>query len=410
MSEAWFVLVESNTTGTGRDFAVAARRQGLRPVLFARDPRRYPYAAELNLPVVELETADPDAVEAACRQLAPPGLVGIASSSEYFVWTAAVVARRLGLRAQNPEAIAVCRDKSAQRRRLRDAGVPVPDFAHCDTAAEAAAAARALGGPVVLKPVFGSGSEGVRRCANVGAARWWAVRLLADRHRFRAGGLLVEREVCGPEFSVEIIDGEPVGITRKHLGQPPYFVETGHDYPAVLPAAEAEALRGTAVRALRAVGHVVGPAHVELRQDVRTGTPTVIEINPRLPGGLIPRLVRHATGRDLIDEVVAAAAGSGAAEPAPGVGFAAIRFLLPHREGTVAEVSGLDRARDLPGVVEACCTLEPGSDIRFAYSFTDRRGHVIGVGQQAVDAIAATERALAEVRLTYTDEVAAATA
>jgi lysylphosphatidylglycerol synthetase-like protein (DUF2156 family) len=51
MTGPWFALVESNTTGTGRDFAEAARAHGLRPVLLARSPERYPYAAELGLDV-----------------------------------------------------------------------------------------------------------------------------------------------------------------------------------------------------------------------------------------------------------------------------------------------------------------------------------------------------------------------
>jgi len=394
----WFVLVESNTTGTGRDFAVAARQRGLRPVLLARDPRRYAYAAELDLPVREVNTADPDAVAAICRSLGP---AGIASSSEYFVGTAAVVAQRLGLPAQSPTAIGLCRDKAAQRRRLRQAGVPVPDFVACDTAEEAGAAAGALGGPVVVKPVSGSGSAGVRRCANPGAARWWAARLLADRRRFPAGRLLVEREVRGAEYSVEIIDGVPVGVTRKHLGRAPYFVETGHDHPARVP--EAAALSETAVLAVRAVGHLVGPAHVELRLD--GGEPTVIEINPRLAGGLIPRLVHHATGRDMIDEVVAAAAGLPVVAAAAAGRFASIRFLLPHRQGMVADVSGLDRARDMPGVVDVRCTLEPGTDVRFTHSFTDRAGHVLCVAGRAADAVAVAESALAEFRITYADEV-----
>ena len=45
MTEAWLVLVESNTTGSGRLFCSCARRLGLRPVLLARDPARYPYVA-----------------------------------------------------------------------------------------------------------------------------------------------------------------------------------------------------------------------------------------------------------------------------------------------------------------------------------------------------------------------------
>ena len=43
MTGGWLALVESNTTGSGRLFCSCARRLGLRPVLIARDPDRYPY-------------------------------------------------------------------------------------------------------------------------------------------------------------------------------------------------------------------------------------------------------------------------------------------------------------------------------------------------------------------------------
>jgi biotin carboxylase len=210
----------------------------------------------------------------------------------------------------------------------------------------------------------------------------------------------VEREVPGPEFSVEIIDGKPVGVTRKHLGRAPYFVETGHDFPAPLPSGDATALCEAAVLAVHAVGHLTGPAHVELRVPPG-GAPTVIEINPRLAGGLIPRLVRHATGRDLVDEVVAGAAGLPVAE-APAAGwFASIRFLLPARQGLVTEVTGLERAWALPGVAEAHCGLEPGADVRLRNSFVDRKGHVIATAERAEEAAAIAERALAEIRIGY---------
>lgn len=393
---AWFVLVESNTTGTGRDFAVAARRHGLRPVLLTATPDKYDYITELDLDVRLVDTADSAAVSTACRKL-DGRLAGIASSSEYFVATAAQVAAELGLRAQNAAAIGRCRNKAQQRWWLHAAGVPVPGFVSCTTPAQAAAAAQ--GGPVVVKPVYGSGSIGVRRCADPGAAFGWAQRLLTGS----ATEILVEREVTGPEFSVEIIDGEPVGVTRKHVGATPYFVETGHDYPAPVPAADIAALETVAVQSVRAIGHTVGPAHVELRLPPGE-PPTIIEINPRLAGGLIPRLVRYATGRDLVDETVAGAAGLAATEPVPGNGFAAIRFLIPPRDGEITAVTGISAARELPGVVEAECRLSPGDRVTIEHSFVDRKGHVIGTGARAADAIAAADRGIAEIRISFHDE------
>ncbi|MEU4062611.1 hypothetical protein AB0F25_09270 [Streptomyces wedmorensis] len=64
-TDAPLLLVESNTTGTGRQFAQRARACGAEPVLPATDPARYPYAAEDGLRTVVVDTADGDALWAA---------------------------------------------------------------------------------------------------------------------------------------------------------------------------------------------------------------------------------------------------------------------------------------------------------------------------------------------------------
>jgi biotin carboxylase len=389
VSAGRLALVESNTTGTGRDFAVAARRLGLRPVLLTKGERHYPYAAELDLDVLPVDTASAEAVRTACAAL--PGLRGVTSSSEYFIGVAAAVARDLGLPGVDPDGIAVCRDKVAARERLGHLGAP--DFAGCRTPADAVAAARAFG-PVVVKPGRGSGSCGVRACADPEEAGRWAARLLADG----AAEVLVEREITGPEFSVEVLAGELVGVTAKHLGPKPHFVEHGHDFPAPVPRSTSAALGSAALAALEACDLPDGTAHVEFRW--ADGRPWLIEVNPRLAGGLIPRLVRHASGRDLVAEVVAHAAGLAPPSPsAPAApAHASIRFLVPPA-GVVTSVSGVDDARRAPGVTEAVCTATPGERLTPDHSFTDRRGHVIAVGATAAQAIARAGSAHARIRI-----------
>lgn len=67
---AWFAFLESNTTGTGREFCAAARARGLRPVLLTRDPDRYPYVVEDGIDTQVLDSADPVAVLDRCAELA----------------------------------------------------------------------------------------------------------------------------------------------------------------------------------------------------------------------------------------------------------------------------------------------------------------------------------------------------
>ncbi|MFL1378423.1 hypothetical protein ACJOT4_13795, partial [Nocardiopsis sp. frass4] len=66
------VLVESNTTGSGRAFCAAARDRGIEPVLLSRDPDRYPYVARDGVTAITVDTTDLAAVLRACRGLPGP--------------------------------------------------------------------------------------------------------------------------------------------------------------------------------------------------------------------------------------------------------------------------------------------------------------------------------------------------
>ncbi|MGW1927066.1 glycosyltransferase, partial [Streptomyces massasporeus] len=122
MTTPLLLLVESNTTGTGRQFAARARDLGAVPVLLSADPARYPYAAEDGLRTVVVDTADDDALWFAVTGLAAAAPVaGVLSSSEYYVATAAGLAARLGLPALLD---AVTTVTEADARAYRELGLP----------------------------------------------------------------------------------------------------------------------------------------------------------------------------------------------------------------------------------------------------------------------------------------------
>lgn len=394
----WFVLVESNTTGTGRLFCAAARRMGLRPIMFARDPARYPYVAADAIDSRVVDTVKPDAVREACAQL-DGEIAGVTSSSEYFIAIASEVARELHLPHADPDAIGQCRDKYAQRVRLCKAGLPGPAFAAACTPDEAVDAAERIGLPVVVKPVAGSGSIAVRLCADRDNVHDAASRILdtdpAELALPPQHAVVIEQYLSGTEYSVETMDDRVVGITAKHLGPEPHFVEIGHDFPAPLSDDDRDAIADTAVEALRALGLGWGPAHVELRYT--DDGPRIIEVNPRLAGGMIPRLVEEATGVDLIAHVVARAAG-GPSPSGPTRDLAAsIRFLVAERGGHLAEIAGVERARRLPSIAEVGLVGAPARDIELRHSFQDRLAYVIASDGDSSVAARAADAALREL-------------
>ncbi|HKY77843.1 MAG TPA: ATP-grasp domain-containing protein [Acidimicrobiia bacterium] len=426
-------MVESNTTGTGRKFAVAARARGLRPVLLTTRPERYPWVEEDDVDVAWADTTDPACVADVARAVASgPGaegahLAGVVTSSEYFVAVAARAAVRLGLPGADPGAVERCRDKRRQRAALVASGVAVPAHSPATTPEDAVAAASAIGFPVVVKPADGTGSRGVRLCCNAAEVRDHTAALLARRHDERGrpttGAVLVEEYVDGPEFSVETFGVEVIGITAKHLGPAPWFVEYGHDFPAdpsfevVDPLLTATGCGEGPYRALSATGCAqaglaaaealglgFGPAHTEIRLGPRG--PVVIEVNPRLAGGRIPILVRLATGLDLVDATVGVAIGEAASLPQARLGHASIRFLVARQPGRVRRTGGVLAASAVPGIVDVAIAARPGQRIGGTGSFLDRVGHVIATGPTDSAARSAAEEALSRLELDIDNESA----
>jgi len=396
MSTRRLVLIESNTSGTGRLFARAAIEQGACPILFTDDPARYQYINEEHLEVLQIDTQDEEAMFDGCMELnRAAGIAGITSSSEYFIVMAAVLASRLGLPGAPPDAIRTCRDKQAQRVRLQEAGVGIPGFHSVRSVGQALKAAESLGFPVVVKPVSESGSAGVKLCSDGNEVAQHAESLLNRKRNERGiaipNRILVEEFANGPEYSVETFGANVIGITQKHIGQRPHFVEVGHDYPASISPGTEEIIIQEITRAAKALGLVWGPAHYELR--LTPAGPKIIEVNPRLAGGYIPELVRLATGIDLITETIGITLGQKPQLKPRHRKYASIRFVVSPHEGQLAEWHGVDSAQRVPGVHDVQSYAKPGDWLRIRGDFRDRIGHVLATGETAATARETVEHA-----------------
>lgn len=392
------LFVESNTTGTGRQFCDRARDRGLKPVVVARDPLRFDGLFDAETPIHQVDTGDLGAALDCARELeAESGLRGVMSSSEYFVATAAQVAAAVGLPGPSARAVQTCRRKHLQRRALAETGLAQPLCRRVAEVDEVAAAIEVVGLPAVIKPEDGSGSVDVRLCDDAQAAIAQYRKVVKSRPGASA---LVESYVAGPEFSVEILDGVPMCIVSKRLTPPPHFLETGHDVPAVVSAAEQQMLRECATSAVAALGLGWGPVHVELRLSVQG--PVVIEVNPRLAGGRIPDLVAAATGIDLVGAAVDRAIGAESVPQSTLNRFSAIRFLVARPGLRAQDIPDLTRLRGAEGAISVEVSAAATRRHELTGSFRDRIGHVMAVADSAADAGLRVEALLDELIETIT--------
>ena len=408
MTLPWLVFIESNTSGTGRLFARSAVELGYRPMLLAADFSRYQYASEDGIESLPVDTQDKQAILRASRLLERDSRIGgVTSSSEYFIEASAEIAQELDLPGPDPESIRICRDKWQQRLRLSAAEVRIPNFIGARSITEAVNAAIAIGPPVIVKPVGGSGSVGVKLCQDTEEVARHAGELLDRSFNERgipiAKAILVEEYITGEEYSVESFGKKIIGITRKHLGPLPHFVEVGHDFPAVISPESEELIHHTVQKALEALRTDFGPAHTELRITPTTGV-KVIEVNPRLAGGYLPELVRLATGIDLIREAVRAITGGLPRLTRLSHRYASIRFLIAPDEVVTGFVKGLEDARRIPGVMDVQLYRTFKGRTQNFRDFRDRLGHVIAAAETSEEAIAIVERARRLIEFVVTPE------
>ncbi|MFJ1742652.1 acetyl-CoA carboxylase biotin carboxylase subunit family protein [Streptomyces microflavus] len=272
-----------------------------------------PYVAE----ALAVDLHDHQAVARTVTELAlRVPISGVTTYLEHHVELAAQLAQEHGLPGAAPEAVAACRDKARTRRLLDEHAVPSARSVLVDSAQAAQAAAESIGYPVVIKPRGLGGSTGVRRAddqTQVDALyREAAVATLDGLEERAVAGVMVEEYLRGPEISVECAvrgrgDVHFAAITRKRLGAEPAFLETGHLVDAADPLLDDLELRRVVTAAISAVGITSGILHVEVRL---TGSgPRIVEINARLGGDLIPRLVQLATGVSLPQAQAAMATG-----------------------------------------------------------------------------------------------------
>ncbi|WP_217129110.1 ATP-grasp domain-containing protein [Streptomyces sp. AC558_RSS880] len=411
---AHLLVVESWVGSMSRLLPRAIRESGHEFTFLTRDLHHYlrsapegaahPLLGARN--VITADTNDTEALLPRVERLHTVfGFDGVVTSCDYYLPTVARVAARLGLPGPAPEAVESACRKDATRRVLADAGVPGPRFAVHEEWTELARAAREIGYPLVVKPVDLCAGMYVRRVDDEEQLAA-AVRALADfpvnaRGQRRAPVVLLEELLDGPEVSVETVSHagavHVVGVTDKSVGGAPAFIETGHMFPAALPAAAAEAAEQTALGALKALGLTDGVvAHTEIK--LTSAGPRVVEVNPRPAGNRITELVRHVTGIDLAAAFVDVCLGRAPdlRRTDTGLRSAAVGFLVPRTAGTL-EALDAGPVRTAPDVLEVQLA-EPGRQVKAAGSNNEYLGHVMAGDPAGTGARARVEALLDEVR------------
>ena len=373
-----------------------------------------------------ISTIDKDEVLKAAQKYEPDYI--ITSTSDMPVRTAAYVNEKLGKAYDLSYEDSLCAtDKAAMRRRMRDSGVPIPEFHVVNDEASFLEQAKKLGDRFVSKPADNAASRGVVLFDKNEVLRYVEgadiskviTGKLKEIYNFtkeysRSGEVLLEEFMEGAEVSVEsfTVNGQThiITITDKLVTELPFFVETGHTEGSRLPEAVQEDIKRTALLAIKALNIQNGPSHTEIK--VTENGAKLVEIAARLGGDFITsKLVPLSTGVDMTDCSICSVLGEEVKWQRTRTNGAAIRFFHTPFEDSVEEaesaryviesVSGVEEALKMPGVTEIEIYRKEGDEVHGLSSSSDRIGHVIAQGRDADEAQMNAERAMNMINISY---------
>jgi biotin carboxylase len=318
-------LQSSNTkvlvVGTTPDYIDWIRTGCPGRALFLTDPAVRRDAQEPCPPPTEeilCNLSNYDAVRRALRQhLDNEGLQldGVACYDCESMELAAVLARERGLPYPSVETVSNCRDKYLSKSIWQRQGLLTPQVKQIRSAAEAADFSHELGGPCVLKPLSGSGSELIFRCDDARACRKSYQKIISGMQQRRANRLyksffsddpviLAESLVDGAEYSCDfVVQGdrvEVIRLTRKIISScGPFGTALGYLLPGVLPPAiDEEDLLQTLVRSAQALG--LERALCMLDFIIYQDQIFLLELAPRPGGDCLPFLLRRCWNLDIL--------------------------------------------------------------------------------------------------------------
>ena len=306
---------------------------------------------------------------------------------------AARIAARLGVRHISPASAALLRDKYRVRCALADCGLAQPEFAVAESNQEIKLAVQRLGLPVLIKPVDGYGSQNIvvlRHPEDLDPLLSPLDELLPSGADYGLGvkandRVLIERFMSGNIIGCDTLSSgghhRLLGVHEKLLFPPPSFAIRGGSFtPNYAALGDVERY---VFAALDAVGFDWGAAHTEVM--LTADGPRIIEINPRLVGAKIARLVGFGLGRSLHAELIALHAGepmTKASGSHPSV--AVSRWIAAAEDGILTEV-------EMPHSVDArirCTEIlkQAGDFVRPPLENADRIGYVMVCDNDKIEA------------------------
>lgn len=378
------IFIGTNKSGSSREAIKAAEKLGYFTIVFTKNEKQILQREEYTdvHEMIFIDTDNLSAMKEEIRKLRARGknIRTIVSFVDSYVHTASLLCDEFCQNPASSRAIKIMENKEDTRSVLKGENY-TPKFIVIQPKESFSlrAVTAILSFPVIVKSPNSTGSKDVLLAEN---GEKLEKHIMKFQEKNENETVIIEEYIDGEQYLVEALvynhKIQLAGIIEQEITRGKRFIITGYGVLANVPndiKTEIEAVVNSVVSQL---GIKNGALHLELRRTKKGWK--LIEINPRISGGAMNKMLQAAFGFNLAEETLKLYLGGAPSIVPKTKNFVFTQYVIVSKKGILEKVTGKKRARKSPGVVEVYVKPKKGTRLIPPLSMGHRYAYVIATG------------------------------
>lgn len=251
--------------------------------------------------------------------------------------------------------------------------------------------------PLIVKSSSSTGSKDVLRASSHEQLQQHIRKLHEkdpDDH------VIIEEFIQGEQYLVEVVVHEGkihiAGIIEQEITYGKRFIITGYGVLGIIPVQLRQSLTIVLKSIVERLSIHTATLHAEMR--LTENGWRLIEINPRISGGAMNKMLQAAFGFDLAEETLKLYLGERPTLDRKHTHYIFTQYVIIDSKGLLEKVTGKNRARKSDGVVEVYIKPKKGTLLVPPLSMGHRYAYVIASGRSMAQAKMLAKRAAKEIQ------------
>ncbi|MFJ8235985.1 ATP-grasp domain-containing protein [Ureibacillus sp. NPDC094379] len=377
------IFLHTTLTGSSRDAIKTAKKLGYHTVLLTKSGialKRRKSFTEVHR-MIKVNLSKIEEVKNSIENLRSEGLTieGIVSFVDPFVSLAAELHKEYCNKSLSIGAMRAMEDKTLTREKLKDLPY-TPKFYKVkgsEFKQSIPSSLKPFTYPLVVKSPLSTGSKDVLKVEN-DQELLESVKLLVSKNPT----ILIEEYLDGPQYLVEtvVVNGEIhiIAIFQQEVDHLKRFIVTGYSLMNEIESDLYKNIEEAVKNIITAFEMETGACHLEIR--IVNDQVKLIEINPRISGSAMNRMIKIAYGINLVEETLKLYLGSTPDLSKKWEKHLFTQYVTVSTSGTLVKITGRKSASRSQGVVEVTLRTRKGRFLFTPKSMGHRYAYVIATG------------------------------